>query len=105
MEQLCIVYVTTSGKDEAMKIGERLVSMRLGACATVNEEVTSFYWWEGKQHKDQEAELVIKTKVTLLPELKKAIKELHSYSCPCILAVPVIDVDVDYAEWIIRETK
>ena len=105
MEKLCIVYVTASDKKEATSIGERIVSLRLAACANVIDNVKSFYRWEGKEQKDEEAVLLLKTKESLLPELKKAVKEIHSYSCPCIEAIPVIDANDDYANWVISETK
>jgi periplasmic divalent cation tolerance protein len=86
LEKLCIVYVTASGKDEAVKIGEKLVSLRLAACVNVFDNVRSFYRWEGK-------------------ELEKAVREMHSYSCPCIEAIPVLHVNEDYAHWVINETQ
>jgi periplasmic divalent cation tolerance protein len=105
LEKLCIVYITASNKDEAVKIGDELVLRRLAACTNVIDKVTSFYWWEGKRQNDEEALILAKTKESLLPELKKAIKEIHSYSCPCIEAIPVIDASDDYASWVISETK
>jgi periplasmic divalent cation tolerance protein len=105
MTKLCIVYVTAADKNEAVKIGEELVSRRLAACVNVFDKVASFYRWEGKEQKGEEAVLIIKTKEALLSELKKAIKELHSYSCPCIEAIPVIDADDDYADWVVSQTK
>ena len=105
MEKLCIVYVTASGKDEAVKIGEKLVSLRLAACVNVFDNVRSFYRWEGKEQKDDEAVLVIKTREALFPELEKAVREMHSYSCPCIEAIPVLHVNEDYAHWVINETQ
>ena len=105
MEKLCIVYVTASGKDEAMKIGEKLVSLKLAACCNVYDGVTSFYRWEGKEEKSSESTLIIKTKESLLPKLEKEIKKLHSYSCPCILATPIVYANEDYARWIVSETK
>ncbi len=58
MEKVCVVYVTASDKDEAMKIGEKVVSSRLAACANVFDGISSSYWWEGKQQKEQEAVLI-----------------------------------------------
>jgi periplasmic divalent cation tolerance protein len=105
MEKLCIVYITASDKEEAEKIGKEVVSRRLAACANIAGGITSFYRWEGKDERSEEAVLLIKTREALLPELKKAVKELHSYTCPCIEVIPVIDADRDYADWIISETK
>ena len=104
MERLCVVYVTASGSEEAARIGKELVSRRLAACANVYEGMTSFYRWEGREQEDREAGLILKTRESLLPELDKAVKELHSYSCPCVIAVPVIYADKDYADWIVSET-
>jgi len=105
MEKLCMVYVTASGKEEAMKIGEELVSIRLAACANVFDGIMSFYRWEGEQQKEQEATLIMKTKESLLPALEKAVKELHSYSCPCIVAIPIIYASKEFADWVARETQ
>ena len=100
-----MVYVTVSNKDEAVKIGEKVVSMRLAACANVYDGVTSIYWWEGERQKDDEAVLIMKTRESLLPELEKAVKEAHSYSCPCIVALPLVYASEDYAGWVVGETE
>lgn len=104
-EKICAVYVTASGKKEAIKIGKRLVSLRLAACCNIYSGVTSFYRWEDKEETSSEATLVIKTKESLLSELEEEIKKIHSYSCPCIAALPIVYASKDYAKWIARETK
>jgi len=105
MDDLRIVYVTTSNKEEALVMGRELVSRRLAACVNVYDGVTSIYRWEGEQQEDWEAVMFIKTKESLLPQIKQVVKELHSYSCPCIIAIPIVDSDEDYANWIIEQTK
>ena len=105
MEKICLVYTTASNKKEAVKIGEKIVGMRLAACVNIFDGVSSCYWWEGKQEKTKEAVLVLKTRRALLPKIEKAIKKLHSYSCPCIVALPAVYVSRDYAKWVERETK
>lgn len=105
MDDLCVVYVTASNKEEAANIGRELVSRRLAACVNIYEGITSIYRWEGKKEENPENALFIKTKKSLLSEVKNTVKELHSYSCPCIVAFPVIDPDRDYANWVISQTK
>lgn len=105
MEKISMVYVTAQDKEEAMKIGREMVSKRLAACANIYDEVTSFYRWEGKEESAQEATLILKTKESLLDDLRKAIKDIHSYSCPCIVAMSVTFADEEYAKWIASETK
>lgn len=105
MENLYMVYITAPNKEEALKIGESVVGQRLAACANITDKMTSIYWWEGSVRKENEAVLVLKTKESLLPDLEKAVKELHSYECPCIAAIPLTHVSEDYAKWIISSVK
>ncbi len=105
MESICSVYVTASCKKEAMDIGEEMVRRRLAACCNVFDGVASFFWWEGKLHKDEEVVMMFKTREALFPELDKAIRGLHSYTSPCIVAYPVKCASQEYADWIISETS
>jgi len=105
MDDLCLVYITSSGREEALRIGHEIVSGGLAACANVYDGVTSVYRWEGKINVDQEAVLLLKTRRSLFEKIEQKVKELHSYDCPCIVAVPFADADEKYAEWIRAETK
>ena len=105
MPDICFVYVTVSGKEEALKIADAVVSERLAACANVIDNMTSVYWWEDQLERDNEAVLILKTTETLFSKLEKRVKELHSYSCPCISALPIANVSKEYAAWIVGETK
>jgi periplasmic divalent cation tolerance protein len=100
----CMIYVTASGREEAEKIADGLVSAKLAACVNIYDGVTSIYRWEGKKQKDTECALIIKTKQSLFSEAAKKVKELHSYSCPCILCMDVSEADESYAKWIAEET-
>jgi len=101
---LCFVYVTTPNKEEAEKISKDLISLRLAACANIIDNVTSLFMWENKEQKEKETVLVIKTREDLLPEVEKNIKKNHSYSCPCIVALPIVYASKDFAEWIRAST-
>jgi periplasmic divalent cation tolerance protein len=54
---------------------------------------------------DNETILIAKTKETLVKELIDKIKSLHSYSCPCIISLPIVDGNKDYLDWLEKETK
>ncbi len=105
MEKLAMVYVTASSRNEAVRIGQEMISLKLAACANIYGSVTSFYRWEGNEETSDEATLILKTKESLLEDMRNAIKEMHSYSCPGIVAIPIIFADEEYAQWIISETK
>lgn len=95
-----IVFVTASGQPEAEKIARHLLEKKLAACVNIIEPIKSMYWWEGKIDESQEALLVIKTKKTLFKKLASAVKSVHSYSVPEIIAMPIVDGQKDYLNWI-----
>jgi periplasmic divalent cation tolerance protein len=99
------VYVTAASPDQARDIGRRLVEERLAACVNIFDSMTSFYWWEGKIDQASEAVLIAKTRQDLVPMLVTRVKELHSYSVPCVVALPLSQGNPDFLAWIGRETR
>jgi len=53
----------------------------------------------------EEAVMIIKTRASLAEAVRRAVKELHSYTTPAILVVPLESVDPDYHGWILQETE
>jgi periplasmic divalent cation tolerance protein len=100
-----LVYMTAASRDEARKIGRALVEGRLAACANVIDGMESIYWWEGKLTEDREAVLIAKTRAELVPALTERVKQLHSYSVPCIVALPILAGNPAYLGWLAAETE
>lgn len=99
------VYMTAGTPEEARRIGRTLVEERLAACANVIEGMRSLYWWEGAVQEDTEAVLIAKTRTDLLERLTERVKTLHSYSCPCVVALPIEGGNPDYLRWLAAETE
>jgi len=99
------VYITASGREEAERIGAALVEARLAACANVIAPMHSLYWWQGAIEKDAEAVLVAKSASDRFDALVEKVKELHSYDCPCVVAMPIVAGHADYLAWIEAETR
>ncbi len=99
-----VVIVTASNEEEAAKIGKALVEERLAACANIVPKIRSIYRWEGKVQDDPEALMLIKTTDDLFEALIKRVKELHSYSVPEIIALPIGAGSSDYLSWIEEST-
>ncbi len=98
------VYVTASSRQEALSIGRAVVGERLAACANVLDGMTSIYWWERSLQEEGEASLILKTRSDLIDRLTARIRELHSYACPCVVAMPISAGNPAYPDWIIQET-
>lgn len=102
---LNLVYITAGDKDEARRIGRELLESRLAACVNIVDGMNSMYWWQGELQDETEAVLIAKTKESLVPELIEKVKSVHSYDCPCVVSVPILDGNADFLKWIEAETK
>jgi periplasmic divalent cation tolerance protein len=98
------VYITTSSPEEARRIGRQLVEERLAACVNIIPGMTSFYWWQGKIEEGSETVLIAKTRAELVEPLTERVKALHSYTVPCIIALPIVGGNRGFLQWIADET-
>jgi periplasmic divalent cation tolerance protein len=99
-----IQVVTTAGtKADAQAIANALVERRLAGCAQIIGPITSTYWWQGEVETAEEWLCVIKSRQDLYERLEAAIREVHPYDVPEILAVPVIAGSKDYLRWLDSE--
>ena len=100
-----LVYMTAATKEEARRIGKELVESRLAACVNIIDNMNSIYMWEGKLQDDNEVIFIAKTRENLVSELTEKVKSMHSYSCPCIVCLPVSDGYHPFLNWVATEVK
>ncbi|MDH4247121.1 MAG: divalent-cation tolerance protein CutA [Deltaproteobacteria bacterium] len=100
-----MVYITASSPEEAERIGRALVQERLAACVNLVEGMRSLYWWEGAVQEGREVVLIAKTTEARVPALIARVKALHSYTCPCVVTLPLLEGNPDFLEWIVQETR
>jgi periplasmic divalent cation tolerance protein len=104
-ERMVFVYTTYPSIVEAEEAGRALVERRLCACVNILPGMTSFYWWQGQIERGEEAVMIVKTRASLSEKVSTAIKDMHSYSVPAILVIPLETVDAAYLEWMTKETE
>ncbi len=95
-----VIYITVSDENEAVNISKTLVDERLAGCINIVKGIRSIYKWEGKIEDEPEVLLILKSRHHLFKRLKNRVKELHSYSVPEIIALPVIGGSDDYLRWL-----
>lgn len=100
-----IIYVTAPSEAEGARIARVLVDERLAACVNIIKDIRSIYRWEGKIEDDKEVLLIVKTRRELFENLSKRVKELHSYSVPEIIALPIVEGSNDYIRWLSDVTE
>ena len=99
------IYVTTNSHKEAKIIAEIVIREKLAACANIIGSVSSVFMWQGEVCEESETAIILKTVPALIDKLTRRIKEMHSYECPCIVALEIVGGNTDYIDWILNETK
>lgn len=98
--------VTTLGNKEAAEaLGRRLVDDRLAACCQVSGPVRSIYRWKGAVEEADEWYCILKTRPSMYRQVEEAIKKLHPYEVPEIIAVNIDEAFSAYARWVEEQTS
>jgi periplasmic divalent cation tolerance protein len=95
-----VVLMTAANREEAVRIAEMLVNAHLAACVQILPEIQSVYRWQGKVARDNEVLLLVKTTSGRFDELDRAVREIHSYETPEIVALPVTAISESYLQWL-----
>jgi len=97
-----VVIVLTTGPDREtlMEIGRKVVEDRLAACVNILDGVLSVYRWQGRIEEEPEAMAILKTSEARLSELEDVVRELHPYSEPEFLVLPVSSGSTGYLAWV-----
>ncbi len=95
-----VIFITTSNEEEARLIAELLLNQRKAACVNIMPGLHSLFWWEGKIDSAEETLLIVKTKASLIEDVISLVKENHSYEVPEVIALPIVDGNPDYLNWI-----
>ena len=100
-----VIFITTGTDEEAQVVSKALLNNRLAACVNTVPNINSLFWWHDKLDSAQESLLIVKSKASLLNEIVRLVKEVHSYETPEIVALPIIGGNPDYLNWIDKEIK
>lgn len=99
-----LVYITCATEEEALRIARALVHERLAGSVNILGRARSIYRWQGKIEDAAEIALVAKTRAGRMDALIARTRALHSYVCPCIVALPIAEGHPDYLAWLTKET-
>lgn len=99
-----LVLTNLPDRAAALKLARALVERRLAACVNVLPGCTSVYRWKGALEEADEVPVLIKTRAARYDELEAAIRNLHPYEVPEVIALPLARGLTDYLEWVAEET-
>lgn len=97
------VSTTAASLEDAQRMGRALVERRLAACAQVSGPITSHYRWNNQLESSQEWICTLKTDRAHYDAIEEAIREMHSYELPEIIAVPILAGSRGYLAWLAAE--
>lgn len=103
MTDKIVVFSNCGTAEEAHRVARGLVESRLAACVNIIPGIRSVYHWQGSIEEASEWTLLIKTRRSLFQRLSMELRSIHSYQVPEVIAVPIVDGQQDYLEWIERE--
>jgi periplasmic divalent cation tolerance protein len=95
-----VVLITAPSVEAANQLAQGLLAQKLAACVNIVPAVRSLYIWGGKINDEAEVLLVVKSRANLFNRLESAVKTIHPYDVPEILALPVLMGSADYLAWI-----
>jgi len=97
------VVTTTEREEDAGEIARALVENRLAACVQVAGPITSTYRWQGAIETSREWQCTAKSRRDLFERIEEAVRRVHPYEVPEILAVPILAGSRAYLEWLEAE--
>lgn len=100
---MIMVMIACQSEGQAEQIGKHLVKEKLAACVQVVPKVDSLFFWQNKIQYAEESLLLAKTLESKWNALEKAVKKLHSYENPEIIALPVAHISKSYLAWMEKE--
>lgn len=104
-DQPIVVLITAPSQEVARQIANALLGEKLAACVNVLPSIRSYYTWKGTQQEDEEVLLLVKTRAALFESrLVPAVKAVHPYELPEIIALPIQMGFKPYLTWINDET-
>ena len=102
---IIVIYCTVPNKKLAKSITKIIMRHKLAACVSMVDRVQSVFSWDGEICEEKEILMMIKTRRANYGKVKLVIEDIHSYSVPEIIALPIVDCSEDYLKWLVKETE
>jgi periplasmic divalent cation tolerance protein len=100
-----LVLSNLPDRASADRVAQALVERRLAACVNILAPCRSVYRWDGAVESAEEHPLLIKTTADRYAALEEALRGLHPYELPEIVAVPLSAGLAGYLRWVETETR
>jgi periplasmic divalent cation tolerance protein len=103
-EEVCEVVITGPSQQWVTEFTRQLVDHRLAACGHSIDLIRSIYRWQDTVHHETEARVALHTRRSLVSAIVGRANQDHPYDVPCVIALPIVDGNPAYIDWVLRET-
>jgi periplasmic divalent cation tolerance protein len=100
-----LVITNLPDRASAERLAEALIEQRVAACVNLMAPCRSVYPWQGTVEHAEEHPVFAKTPADRYDALQQAIRELHPYELPEIIAVRLDAGLPEYLTWVASETR
>lgn len=104
-QDFILIYIICASREEAKEIASALLENKLVACANIFPAHQSIFRWEEKTQVAEETAVIFKTTQDKFQAVEAKILKMHSYECPCIVALPIEQGHEPFLQWIASETS
>lgn len=105
MNEVLIVLTNCPDPESARRIALHLVEQRMAACVNQLAPVQSTYRWNGTVESAVEVPLLIKCTRESYPLVEHAVRQLHPYEVPEVIALPLAAGYAPYLRWVADESR
>ena len=103
-DEVCEVVITGPSPEWVTAFTHQLVDDNLAACGHIISVISSIYRWDDRVHDDTESRVALHTRRSLVSAIVDRANRDHPYAVPCVIALPIVDGNPAYVDWVLRET-
>jgi len=103
-DEVCEVVITGPSQEWVATFTRQLVDDHLAACGHTISEIRSTYRWQDAVHDETEARVALHTRRSLVPAIVDRANRDHPYDVPCVIALPIVEGNPAYVDWVLDET-
>lgn len=98
------ISTTAATREDAERIAAAVLEARLAACGQILGPIASHYWWRGALETSEEYLVLFKARAPAYAACERAIRSVHPYENPEIIAVSIVAGSAAYLAWIDEST-
>ncbi|OQV15873.1 putative Protein CutA-like protein [Hypsibius exemplaris] len=102
--QFSVSYVTAPNDTIAKFIAKGLIERKLAACVNIVPGVTSIYVWKNELQEDSEVMMIIKSRMSLLHDMTRFVRENHPYEVCEVISTPIVHGNPAYLDFLRQGT-